>query len=143
MLGPMLAGGSGAVFNFIAGETKRAPRYIQYLGMEWLYRLILNPKKLYRRYLVKYPKFMFLFIKHHLLGFPGSKNQEIKNVYSHAQGLSQCSNFIKKNNFVENVFKSTGGGAVKRPGQIRHTPCKGRSSNLSRWFHYSSQISFF
>ena len=35
-------------------------------------------------------------IHHHLLGLPGAKIEEVKNVYSHAQGLSQCSNFIKK-----------------------------------------------
>jgi len=68
VLNPMIASGAGAVFNFLAGETKRAPRWIQYLGLEWLYRLFLNPKKLWRRYLVKYPKFIYLFCKHHLLG---------------------------------------------------------------------------
>ena len=67
-LNPMVAGGAGAVFNFIAGETKRAPKLIQKLGLEWLYRLCLNPKKLSNRYLVKYPKFVYLFIKHHILG---------------------------------------------------------------------------
>ena len=38
-------------------------------------------------------------------------NEDIKNVFSHAQGLSQCSNFIKKNNFVENVRADTAGSA--------------------------------
>ena len=36
---------------------------------------------------------------------------EQKNIYSHAQALSQCSNFIKKNNFVENVHADTAGSA--------------------------------
>ena len=35
-------------------------------------------------------------IHHHLLGLPGTKIEDVKNVFSHAQGLSQCSNFIKK-----------------------------------------------
>jgi len=53
----------------------------------------------------------FYPIHHHLLGLPGTKIDDIKNVYSHAQGLSQCSNFIKKNNFIENVRADTAGSA--------------------------------
>ena len=53
----------------------------------------------------------FFSIKHNLLGLPGSKVSDIKNVYSHAQALSQSSKFIKKNNFVENVRADTAGSA--------------------------------
>ena len=40
----------------------------------------------------------FQKIEHNLLGQPGAKLMNIKEVYSHAQGLSQCSKFIKENN---------------------------------------------
>ena len=50
-------------------------------------------------------------IEHNLLGIPGAKISNIKNVLSHAQGLSQCSNFIKKNNLIENVRADTAGSA--------------------------------
>ena len=50
-------------------------------------------------------------IEHNLLGLPGAKITDIKNVLSHAQGLSQCSNFIKKNNLIENVRADTAGSA--------------------------------
>jgi len=53
----------------------------------------------------------FHSVQHHLLGLPGTKIENVKNVFSHAQGLSQCSNFIKKNNFVENVRADTAGSA--------------------------------
>ena len=53
----------------------------------------------------------FYPIRHHLLGLPGAKLEDIKNVYSHAQGLSQCSSFIKKNNLIENVRADTAGSA--------------------------------
>ena len=53
----------------------------------------------------------FYPIKHNLLGLPGSNIKEIENVYSHAQALSQSSNFIKKNNFIENVRADTAGSA--------------------------------
>jgi prephenate dehydratase len=46
-------------------------------------------------------------IEHNLLGLPGTKITDITNVLSHAQGLYQCSNFIKKNNLIENVGTDT------------------------------------
>ena len=71
------------------------------IGVEYLifkYRLNIYKEKFYN-------------IQHHLLGLPGTNIKDIKNVYSHAQGLSQCSDFIKKNNFVENVRADTAGSA--------------------------------
>ncbi len=42
----------GATIDFDAGVVKRAPRWISYAGMEWLYRLLKEPRRLYRRYLL-------------------------------------------------------------------------------------------
>ena len=53
----------------------------------------------------------FFPINHNLLGVPGSKISDISDVYSHSQALSQSSNFIKKNNFNENVRADTAGSA--------------------------------
>ena len=53
----------------------------------------------------------FYSIKHNLLGVPGSKLKDIKDVYSHAQALSQSSIFIKQNNLSENVRADTAGSA--------------------------------
>ena len=50
-------------------------------------------------------------IEHNLLGIHGTKISDIKNVLSHAQGLSQCSDFIKKNSLIENVRADTAGSA--------------------------------
>ena len=44
--------GIGAAFAFHAGEVRQAPAAIQRLGMEWLYRLCMEPRRLFRRYLV-------------------------------------------------------------------------------------------
>jgi len=49
----------------------------------------------------------FQKIEHNLLGQPGSKLSDIKDVFSHTHGLSQCSNFIKKNNLVEHIRADT------------------------------------
>lgn len=59
-LNAVVAGGAGAVFNFFSGHTPRAPKLVRLLGMEWLMRLILEPKRLFRRYVIGYPK-LFLY----------------------------------------------------------------------------------
>ena len=53
----------------------------------------------------------FQKIEHNLLGQPGAKLKDIKEVYSHAQGLSQCSKFIKENNLAEHIRADTAGSA--------------------------------
>ena len=53
----------------------------------------------------------FQKIEHNLLGLPGTKVSEIKDVYSHAQALSQCSKFIKSNRLTEHVRADTAGSA--------------------------------
>ena len=53
----------------------------------------------------------FFPINHNLLGLPESKITDIKDVYSHAQALSQSSNFIKKKKLNENVRADTAGSA--------------------------------
>jgi len=53
----------------------------------------------------------FQKIEHNLLGQPGAKLKDIKEVYSHAQGLSQCSKFIKQNNLEEHIRADTAGSA--------------------------------
>ena len=45
----------GASINFLTGTERRAPRWMQMLGMEWFYRMIGNPGRLARRYLVRGP----------------------------------------------------------------------------------------
>ena len=53
----------------------------------------------------------FQKVEHNLLGVPGTKISDIKEVYSHGQALSQCSKFIKANNFSEHVRADTAGSA--------------------------------
>ncbi|WP_242840990.1 WecB/TagA/CpsF family glycosyltransferase [Butyrivibrio sp. AE3004] len=51
--------GVGAGFNFYAGNIKRAPLWIRKIGMEWLYRLFQDPKRLLKRYFVSNAKFIW------------------------------------------------------------------------------------
>ena len=57
------AGAIGAVFDFFAGTVERAPQKWIDLGLEWLYRLIKEPRRTWRRYLVNNPKFLWLVLK--------------------------------------------------------------------------------
>ena len=50
--------GVGAAFDFHAGAIKRAPEWMQKCGLEWLYRLSQDPKRLFKRYLVTNTKFL-------------------------------------------------------------------------------------
>ena len=62
-------GSIGAVFDFYAGTSPRAPRWMRNAGLEWLYRLLTEPRRLWRRYLVSSPKFVGLVVWRHVLGF--------------------------------------------------------------------------
>ena len=44
------AAGVGGAFDIIAGLSPRAPHFIQYFGLEWLYRVFISPKRLFFRY---------------------------------------------------------------------------------------------
>lgn len=52
--------GVGAAFDFIAGVKPWAPAWVQRLGLEWLFRLLTEPRRLWRRYLYHNPRFMLL-----------------------------------------------------------------------------------
>jgi N-acetylglucosaminyldiphosphoundecaprenol N-acetyl-beta-D-mannosaminyltransferase len=59
-LRPAVLLGVGASLDFIAGVVSRAPRWVSKSGLEWLYRLSREPRRMWRRYLVRDPKFLFV-----------------------------------------------------------------------------------
>ena len=63
--------GVGAAFNFHSGEVKRAPKWMQLAGLEWLHRFMIEPRRLWRRYLFQVPKFLF-----YLAFSPSGTNQQ-------------------------------------------------------------------
>jgi N-acetylglucosaminyldiphosphoundecaprenol N-acetyl-beta-D-mannosaminyltransferase len=60
-------GSIGAVFDFYAGTYPRAPQWMCKVGIEWLYRLIKEPRRMWRRNLVSTPKFIVLVFSRHIL----------------------------------------------------------------------------
>jgi N-acetylglucosaminyldiphosphoundecaprenol N-acetyl-beta-D-mannosaminyltransferase len=55
--------GVGGSFDVIAGKIKRAPKWMQNLGLEWFYRFCQEPRRMWRRYLIGNIKFILLVIK--------------------------------------------------------------------------------
>jgi len=62
LVSPLLVG-VGAAFDFHADLVPQAPNWMQTLGLEWLYRLVQEPRRLWRRYLRYNPRFVFGFLK--------------------------------------------------------------------------------
>lgn len=58
----------GAVFDYISGRLPRPPRFLTDHGLEWLGRLIIEPRRLWRRYLLGNPKFVWRVLKQGLSG---------------------------------------------------------------------------
>ena len=55
--------GVGAAFDFIAGTKPRAPTWMQNIGLEWFFRMMHEPQRLWKRYLLFNPQFIYLFGK--------------------------------------------------------------------------------
>jgi N-acetylglucosaminyldiphosphoundecaprenol N-acetyl-beta-D-mannosaminyltransferase len=61
-------GSIGAVFDFFAGTYPRAPQWMIQSGLEWLYRFIKEPKRMWRRAFVSNPRFVWLVLWRHVFG---------------------------------------------------------------------------
>ena len=58
--------GVGGSFDVLAGKTKRAPKWMQTVGMEWFYRFMQEPQRMWKRYLLGNTKFIYLVIQEKL-----------------------------------------------------------------------------
>jgi len=56
----------GAVFDYVSGELRRGPRWMTENGLEWLARFIVEPRRLWRRYLIGNPLFLWRVLKQRL-----------------------------------------------------------------------------
>ncbi|MDR7305621.1 WecB/TagA/CpsF family glycosyltransferase [Rhodoferax saidenbachensis] len=62
---PCLIVCGGAIIDFLGGKVVRAPQWMRSSGLEWLYRLALEPKRLFKRYVMGNPKFLMRAVKLH------------------------------------------------------------------------------
>jgi exopolysaccharide biosynthesis WecB/TagA/CpsF family protein len=66
----------GASLEFITGRVKRAPKWMQKIRLEWLFRLMSEPRRLWKRYLIEGPKIFWIWAKWSLFGAkPGASSQ--------------------------------------------------------------------
>ncbi len=70
--------GVGAAFDFLSGAKRQAPRWMQRSGLEWLFRLIAEPRRLWRRYLIGNTAFVWLILKEYILEKMGAKKWKTK-----------------------------------------------------------------
>lgn len=66
--GAEAAFGVGALFDFLAGEVSRAPALVRRTRLEWVWRLMLEPKRLFRRYVLGNPRFLMRVMRRRLFG---------------------------------------------------------------------------
>lgn len=69
-LGPVFAMGVGGSFDVWVGKTRRAPRWMQRAGLEWLHRFLQEPRRMWRRYLVGNVRFAALVLRARMAGRP-------------------------------------------------------------------------
>lgn len=103
----------GATIDFEAGNVRRAPKIFQRLYLEWFYRFLQEPKRMYKRYFVDDPKFFWFFLKQ-LLGTyknpfdpaeQGNRqgNDEAKQPHHYVEGdKNECFVFVHNATKVQN-----------------------------------------
>ena len=67
----------GAAFDFHAGAKRQAPKFMQDRGLEWLFRLATEPRRLWRRYLGTNSRFLLLWAKREMSGKKGKTNKGV------------------------------------------------------------------
>jgi N-acetylglucosaminyldiphosphoundecaprenol N-acetyl-beta-D-mannosaminyltransferase len=80
-------GSIGAVFDFYAGTYSRAPKWICDVGLEWLYRFLREPRRMWRRNCVSAPRFVWLVLQQHI--FKSHTNIVAKKMSGHEQDAHQ------------------------------------------------------
>ena len=61
----------GALFDYVSGELRRSPQWMNDHGLEWLGRMVIEPRRLWRRYLIGNPLFLWRVVLQRLRGLPG------------------------------------------------------------------------
>lgn len=80
---PCIMIGAGAALDFYIGKKKQAPRFMQKAGFEWFFRLLCEPRRLWKRYAKNNPRFIVYFLLQWLRQFNTSKiSHKKKTSYS-------------------------------------------------------------
>jgi N-acetylglucosaminyldiphosphoundecaprenol N-acetyl-beta-D-mannosaminyltransferase len=63
LVGPVVMLGIGASLDFVTGAARRSPAWMSAIGLEWVYRFAQEPDRLWRRYLLRDPRFLIVFAR--------------------------------------------------------------------------------
>lgn len=66
----------GAIFDFAAQRFNRAPVVVRKVGMEWLYRLLMEPRRLFARYIIGIPQFFYYIVRNGMDSSTGTVNEQ-------------------------------------------------------------------
>lgn len=75
-LKPRIVFSVGAMFDYVAGHVVRGPRWLTQHGFEWLTRLVVEPRRLWRRYLIGLPEFALLVSRQRLAARPRLRTED-------------------------------------------------------------------
>jgi N-acetylglucosaminyldiphosphoundecaprenol N-acetyl-beta-D-mannosaminyltransferase len=97
-LGVPVSAGVGATIDFLAGQVKRAPRWMQRSGTEWIFRLLQEPRRLFRRYLKDLwafgrhilPQWWHLQFRGRKKSRPGQSSGSARRLRDDATGIGQA-----------------------------------------------------
>ncbi len=78
--------GIGAAFDCHMGRVRQAPRWMQATGLEWVFRLTMEPRRLWKRYAKNNPRFVGLF----LLPLPGARHFGAEGVAANGEPPSEA-----------------------------------------------------
>jgi len=82
--------GVGAAFDMHAGNLRQAPRWMQRSGLEWLFRLASEPRRLWRRYAVNNPRFVLAIIRRRPRIVAGTDNEKVIRLSEHSDATTQA-----------------------------------------------------
>lgn len=100
----------GAAFEFIAGTKRQAPRWIQRSGLEWGYRLVTEPRRLWRRYLIGNSRFIYENLRR-----PPTRRLSDLTAAPGGAGHAECRNALEDEPAREVAWRSDG-GVMRRHG---------------------------
>jgi len=87
----------GATIDFEAGNVSRSPKWVSNLGLEWLYRLTAEPQRLWKRYLLEDPRFLWLLIlqKFNLYQDPLASSSDVSSTNEEDTDSASKASFIQ------------------------------------------------
>ena len=134
----------GATIDFEAGTVKRSPKWMSNAGLEWLHRLILNPRRLWKRYLVESLPFFWLILlqKFNLYRNRLSKGLTWQRFDPVTQNISVTTKFVDVVMFGPCLLEQGGMGTVQQH-MINGVARKLNVKHIITWNGYSSTLVLF